>query len=76
MKHPLRSTGEAGIEPALTVLETAFLPLEDSPLNMSRRGLLPDPFAVLTHPQNRIYFLQIGIYSEAGHSSLAPLAIS
>ena len=59
MKHPLRSTGEAGIEPALTVLETAFLPLEDSPLNMSRRGLLPDPFAVLTHPQNRIYLLQI-----------------
>ena len=32
MKHPLRSTGEAGIEPALTVLETAFLPLEDSPI--------------------------------------------
>ena len=57
MKHPLRSTGEAGIEPALTVLETAFLPLEDSPLNMSRRGLLPDPFAVLTHPQNRIYYV-------------------
>ena len=44
MKHPLWHTGEAGIEPALTVLETAFLPLEDSPINMSRRGLLPDPF--------------------------------
>ena len=43
-------TGEAGVEPALTVLETAFLPLEDSPIYMSIRNLLPDSSVVLYAP--------------------------
>ena len=42
----LFNTGEAGIEPALTVLETAFLPLEDSPIFILDAN---------THPQNRTY---------------------
>ena len=42
----LFNTGEAGIEPALTVLETAFLPLEDSPISFLDAN---------THPQNRTY---------------------
>ncbi len=31
MSHAARKAGEEGVEPPLTVLETAFLPLEDSP---------------------------------------------
>ena len=54
----LFNTGEAGIEPALTVLETAFLPLEDSPISF---------YDANTHPQNRTYksnLLQIvGVHS-------------
>ena len=46
----LSDTGEAGVEPALTVLETAFLPLEDSPIYMSIRNLLPDSSVVLYAP--------------------------
>ena len=42
----LFNTGEAGIEPTLTVLETAFLPLEDSPIFILDAN---------THPQNRTY---------------------
>ena len=47
---PSFHTGEAGVEPALTVLETAFLPLEDSPIYMSIRNLLPDSSVVLYAP--------------------------
>ena len=32
---------EEGIEPSLTVLETAFLPLEDSPLYAKKEASLP-----------------------------------
>ena len=38
-------TGEAGVEPALTVLETAFLPLEDSPTCVRSRA----DFAIISH---------------------------
>ena len=38
---PSFHTGEAGVEPALTVLETAFLPLEDSPLYAKKEASLP-----------------------------------
>ena len=51
-------TGEAGIEPALTVLETAFLPLEDSPIFLIDAN---------THPQNRTY-KSILLQDQVGHS--------
>ena len=57
----LFNTGEAGIEPALTVLETAFLPLEDSPIFILDAN---------THPQNRTY--KSNSTGQAGHSLSAP----
>ena len=71
----LFNTGEAGIEPALTVLETAFLPLEDSPIFILDAN---------THPQNRTYKSnstgssgcplspQLSSTGQAGHSLSAP----
>ena len=38
-------TGEEGVEPPLTVLETALLPLEDSPVCRSKA----DDFVIIAH---------------------------
>ena len=76
----------------MTVLETAFLPLEDSPIYMSIRNLLPDSSVVLYAPSKPHILVADWIYisdgsrsdncrlpiiaSKAGHSTFAALTFS